>query len=565
MDPGPRIFEAQACEDDTGRAVLLRPGITCWRRAPAPRAALIIDMADYFLAARQAMLKARRTIHFLNWAFEPGTVLEPMADRPRREQQDIAAFLRQLSAERPELEIRILCWQSALPVAATQDFFPIKGRRAFAGTRVRFRLDGRLPNGACHHQKALIIDDALAFCGGGDIGPDRWDTAAHMDDDPRREKGRDGLGTFDSRHEVMGLVDGAPAQHLGELFRERWRRATGETLPEPEPPQPTPQDGAPDLWPERISAQFSGISAGIARSAAAWRGAPETRENERLHLAAFAAARRLIYLENQYFASPLMAEALAARLAEPDGPEVVLVSHRRSPSWFDHMTMDRTRSLFIRRLRRADVFGRLRTFYPVTPLGRTIIVHAKLSIIDDVMLRIGSANLNNRSTGFDTECDLVFEAAGPGAATARARIGALTVRLIAHWLGTDEARVETAWAEARSLGGALDRLRTEGLVRLRPLEPEPLGPLATFIAAFHLGDPLGPDDSFRPWRREQALIRAQAEAAEALAAADLPAPPARSLSPSQPPAPATQDQTQTQAQTQAAGEASSSKSMTRGA
>ena len=508
-------------------------------------------MADYFLAARQAMLKAQRTIHFLNWAFEPGTVLEPVAGELRRDQEDIATFLRQLSAERPELEIRILCWQSALPVAATQDFFPIKGRRAFAGTRVHFRLDGRLPNGACHHQKALIVDDAVAFCGGGDIGPDRWDTAAHLDDDPRREKGRDGLGTFDSRHEVMGLVDGAPAQHLGELFRARWLRATGETLPDPEPP---PQDAA-DLWPDRISVQFAGVSAGIARTAAAWQDEPETRENERLHLAAFAAAKRLIYLENQYFASPLMAEALAARLAEPDGPEVVLVSHRRSPSWFDHMTMDRTRSLFIRRLRRADVFGRLRTFYPVTPLGRTIIVHAKLSIIDDVMLRIGSANLNNRSTGFDTECDLVFEAAGPGAAAARARIGALTVRLAAHWLGTDEARVEAAWTEARSLGGALDRLRTEGLVRLRPLEPEPLGPLATFIAAFHLGDPVGPADSFRPWRRERALIQAQAEAAKALAAEALPAPPASTLSPEQPDPGAPADQ--------AAG--ARSKSITRGA
>jgi len=520
MGPGPRIPEAQACDDDAGGQALLRPGITCWRCGPAPRAALIVDMADYFLAARQAMLKARRTIHFLNWAFEPATVLDPAPGAPRRGQENIAAFLRRLSAERPELEIRILCWQSALPVAATQDFFPIKGRRAFAGSRVRFRLDGRLPNGACHHQKALIIDDALAFCGGGDIGPDRWDTAAHLDDDPRREKGRDGLGTFDSRHEVMGLADGAPARDLGELFRARWLRATGETLPPPElPREPTPEgDDAADLWPERIAAQFANVSAGIARTSAAWRAHPEVRENERLHLAAFAAARRLIYLENQYFASPTMAEALAARLAEPDGPEVVLVSHRRSPSWFDHMTMDRTRSLFIRRLQRADVFGRLRTFYPVTPLGRTIIVHAKLSIIDDTLLRIGSANLNNRSTGFDTECDLAFEAAGPDAAAARDRIRALTVRLIAHWLGADEPRVEAAWAEARSLGGAMDRLRAEGLVRLRPLEPEPLGPLATFIAAFHLGDPVGPGDSFRPWRREAALQAAAARAQAVLAA-----------------------------------------------
>jgi len=503
-----------------GSDVLLRPGTTCWRTATAPRAALIIDMADYFLAARQAMLKARHTIHFLNWAFEPSTRLEPPPGRPTRDQEDIADFLRRLSDERPDLEIRILCWQSALPVAATQDFFPLEGRRRFAGSRVRFRLDGRLPNGACHHQKVLVIDDAVAFCGGGDFGRDRWDTAAHLDDDRRREKGRDGLGTFDSRHEVMGVADGPIAADLGELFRQRWLRATGETLPAPAAPP------GGDPWPESVSPQFSEVTAGVARTSAQWRGHPEVREAERLHLASIAAARRLIYMENQYFTSPLMAEALAARLAEPDGPEVVLIGHRQSPSWFDRGTMDRTRSLFVRRLMRADVYGRLRAFCPVTALGRTIIVHAKLTIIDDRLLRIGSANLNNRSTGFDTECDLAFEAAGAHAEAARTRIGNLTTRLIAHWLGCDEPRFEAALAQARTVGGAIDALRTDGLVRLRPMASTPLGPLATFIAAFHLGDPVGPDDSFRPWAREREMHKARAEAAQALTEPRPCAPPA---------------------------------------
>ncbi|HEX7759228.1 MAG TPA: phospholipase D-like domain-containing protein [Caulobacteraceae bacterium] len=502
--------------------MLLRPGTTCWRAATAPRAALIIDMADYFLAAREAMLKARRTIHFLNWAFEPRTRLEPKPGEPEPGEQDIAAFLRRLSDERPNLDIRILCWQSALPVAATQDFFPIEGRRRFAGSRVRFKLDGRLPNGACHHQKMIVIDDLVAFCGGGDIGPERWDTSAHLDDDPRREKGHEGLGVYDSRHEVMGVVDGQPAADLGELFRRRWKRATGEDLSpigatgdDPNPPDPNTHDPIPqDPWPDRVSPHFTGVTAGISRTAARWRKHAEVRENERLHLAGIAAAQRLIYMENQYFTSPLMAEALAARLAEPDGPEVVLVSHEHSPSWFDRITMDRTRSLFLRRLKRADVYGRLRTYCPVTALGRTIIVHAKLSIIDDRLLRVGSANLNNRSTGFDTECDLSFEAAGASAAASRQRIADLTQRLVAHWLGCDEAKV--AAAAANGLGPAIDALRTEGLVRLRPLEPKPIGAAATFIAAFHLGDPVGPDDSFRPWRRARELATAKAAASAAL-------------------------------------------------
>lgn len=497
--------------------MLLRPGSTCWRAGTAPRAAVIIDMADYFLAARQAMLKARRRIHFLNWAFEPQTRLEPQSGEPQPGEEDIAAFLRRLSDEQPDLEIRILCWQSALPVAATQDFFPIEGRKRFADSRVQFKLDGRLPNGACHHQKMIIVDDALAFCGGGDIGPDRWDTASHLDDDPRREKGYDGLSGYDSRHEMMGVVDGQPAADLGELFRQRWKRATDEDLAALDP---SPDSGAPDpkydLWPERLTPHFADVVAGISRTAADWREHPEVRENERLHLASIAAAERLIYMENQYFTSPLMAEALAARLSEPHGPEVVLISHQHSPSWFDQSTMDRTRSLFLRRLKRADVYGRLRAFYPVTALGRTIIVHAKMTVIDDRLMRIGSANLNNRSTGFDTECDLSFEAAGPSAVASRQRIANLTLRFIAHWLGCDETKVAQLVGCEHGLGAAIDALRADGLVRLRPLEATPIGPLATFIAAFHLGDPVGPADSFRPWRRARELARARAEATEAL-------------------------------------------------
>ncbi len=37
-------------------------------------------------------------------------------------------------------------------------------------------------------------------------------------------------------------------------------------------------------------------------------------------------------------------------------------------------------------------------------------VHSKVMIVDDGFLRVGSANLNNRSMGADTECDLAFEA-----------------------------------------------------------------------------------------------------------------------------------------------------------
>src|ERR1700722_2614026 len=238
-------------------------------------------MAAYFDAAEIAMRGAKRSIHLLNWAFEPETLLHPEPGCGGPDSDRIANVLIEL-ANKPGLDVRLLCWRSALPVASTQHFFPLADRMAFRHTKVKFRLDGRLPAGAAHHQKMMIIDDALAFCGGGDIGPDRWDTPQHLDDDPRREKTRYDHKDYDSRHEVMGLVDGEAAKALGALFRERWERCTGEVV-QPSPPVRKPR------WPGVIAPQFTDIDVGLSRTSAAWRRYPEVRENETLHVAAIAA------------------------------------------------------------------------------------------------------------------------------------------------------------------------------------------------------------------------------------------------------------------------------------
>ncbi|HEY7899803.1 MAG TPA: phospholipase D-like domain-containing protein [Caulobacteraceae bacterium] len=477
--------------------MLLTAGTTCWREDKASRAALLIDMEAYFDAAMDAMRGAKHCVHLLNWAFEANTLFHPGPAGAGKDSDRIGNFLIALS-KNPDIDVRVLCWKSAMPVAATQHFFPFMDRKAFAGTKVRFVLDGRLPIGACHHQKMIVVDDAIAFCGGGDIGPDRWDTPEHLDDNPRREKTRRDNKCFDSRHEVMGLVDGAAAASLGELFRERWRRATGETLTAC-PPVRKPR------WPGEIKPAFSDIDVGLSRTNAAWRSYREIRENEALHVTSVRAAKRCIYMENQYFTSPLIADELAKRLREADGPEVILISTEHSPSYFDQLTMDRTRLKFIQTLEAADRHGRFHAYSPVTTLGRTIIVHAKLTIIDDTLLRIGSANINNRSFGFDTECDLSFEASGPGSAANRAEVIRLRNKLLAHWLGCPEPPIEDAIQQASgAVGGALEALRNNGYCRLRPIKPKPLNPLAAFVAAYHLGDPVGPADSWRPWKRRAA-------------------------------------------------------------
>ena len=461
-------------------------------------------MEAYFDAAMDAMSRAKHCVHFLNWAFEAGTHLHPQPGGGGKDSDRIGKFLIAL-AKNPDIDVRILCWKSAMPVAATQHFFPFVDRKDFAWSQVKFVLDGKLPIGACHHQKMIVVDDAIAFCGGGDIGPDRWDTPEHLDDNPRREKTRRDNKGFDSRHEVMAVVDGDAAAALGELFRDRWLRATGEAL-KVCPPVRRPK------WPGKIPPAFSDIEAGLSLTSAAWRRYPQVRESEALHVASIRAAKTCIYMENQYFTSPLIAAELARRLAEPEGPEVVLITTEHAPSYFDRATMDHTRMIFFQTLRSADRNGRFHVYSPVTTLGRTIIVHAKLTIVDDTLLRVGSSNINNRSMGFDTECDLSLEATGPGSSANRREIIRLRNKLLAHWLGCPETPMAAAIRSAGGVGPALEMLRKTGYCRLRPIAPKTLAPFEAFVAAHHLGDPFGPGDSWRPWKRRKAE---KAEAARA--------------------------------------------------
>jgi phosphatidylserine/phosphatidylglycerophosphate/cardiolipin synthase-like enzyme len=493
---------------------LLRPLETCWRLEPARRLKVLVDYQDYFTALRAALAAARRSIHILGWGFDPRTRLSPdgrvEADAP----DEIGATLVRLAREQPGLDVRVLVWRSALPISASQAFFPHRAKAWFRDTPVRFQLDADVPFGACHHQKTVVIDDSVAFLGSGDLTGDRWDTPAHLDVDERRQSPWRRLHA--PRHEMTVLVEGPAAAALGDLFRDRWRRATGEAG---DAPAATLTGRA---WPKALTPDLMHVPVGIGRTLPAWRGRPAVTEISELTLEAIAQARELIYLENQYFTWPAAAEALAARLTEPEGPEVVVILSAQSPSYFDRLTMDHTRQVILWRLRAADVFGRLHALAPLTAGGRPIVCHAKVMMIDDRLARISSANLNNRSQGFDTECEIAFEA---DEAHERAAIAAWRDRLAGHWVGRPAEDVAKARARHGGLGEALATLDRRG--RLRRLAPGPLGRLGEFIAAFHLGDPVDASDSWRPWRRRRRLyeqIRAAKAMAEVTARGESPPP-----------------------------------------
>jgi phosphatidylserine/phosphatidylglycerophosphate/cardiolipin synthase-like enzyme len=502
FDIGPAPDQAGAARSDA----IFDAGVNCWRIEHAARLNFLIDSADYFSALKAALLRAKHSIWILAWTFDPLTRLTPDTSPKSGDPQHadrLGLLLRRMAALNPALDVRILAWDMAPPIAVSQLLAPQRAMAYFAGSRVKFKLDSSVPMSACHHQKVVVIDGRVAFVSGGDMGPDRWDTCHHADHDPRRRlpNGK----RYPARHEVSMVVEGQAASALGDLFTLRWERAGGGPLLGP--PPPIVGEGSP--WPPELRAHLKGQPLAIARTLAQYRKDPGASECLRLHLDSIAAARRLILLENQYLTSPLVVEALAERLLEADGPEIVTIGPMESPSYFDQLTMDSARSAAIARLQATDLQGRFRAFTPRTPGDNPVIVHSKVTIIDDRLLRIGSANLNNRSTGLDSECDVAIEAEdGPAGDAAREAIRTFLGRLVGHYMERDADELLTAMAVHGGLGAAIDALDQGGLHRrLRPFQCGPLGPFAKFVAKWCLGDPTTPADAWNPWNRRKRLRR----------------------------------------------------------
>ena len=78
------------------------------------------------------------------------------------------------------------------------------------------------------------------------------------------------------------------------------------------------------------------------------------REIEQLLIDAIAAAQQTIYIENQYFTSHSIGDALAKRLDEEQGPEIVIILPQQTVGWLSQNTMDVLRERLLKRLQAAD-------------------------------------------------------------------------------------------------------------------------------------------------------------------------------------------------------------------
>ena len=473
---------------------LLAPGRNCWRIEQAERLAVIVDAEDYFRVAKEAMLRARHSVHLIGWDFDTRIRFEPggkTLEGPNR----LGPFLRWLDRNRPELRVHVLKWDVGALFAIARGMPPLFVMNWLTSERMRFKLDSAHPTGSAQHQKIVVVDDVLAFCGGLDMTARRWDTRDHHDDDRRR------LGyRHDPWHDATTAVDGAVAKAIGELARARWHAATGEELS-----PPPPLDA---IWPDGLSPTFENVDVAIARTMPSCGAQREVREIERLYLDAIAAARKTIYCETQYFASDRIAQAMARRLQEPDGPEIVIINPKNAEGIMESQVMDTSRSRLLRRIPGFDREDRFLICHPVTRGQRPIYVHAKILIVDDRLLRVGSSNLNNRSMGFDSECDIAI-AASAAEVDRRNTITDVRNDLLAEHL--DCGRDEVAGAIEAAGGSLVRAVRTlcaanAGSRRrsLKPVVPAPNSVLDDLAAESKL---LDPDRPPMPFRRTRVRLR----------------------------------------------------------
>lgn len=460
---------------------ILQPGRNCWRIERASRLALLIDGEAYFAALRRSLLAARREVLILGWDFD-GRIELVKEDPGDGAPTTLLELLNHCVRRCPELHVHVLLWDFAVLYALEREPLPSYRLRRMSHERVHVAFDDTVPFGGSHHQKLVCVDGVTAFSGGLDLSDARWDTPAHRPGDARRRlvSGRP-YGPF---HDVQMAVEGDVAAALGALARERWRVATGETLAAP------PAQGT--AWPDGVAAELEEVPVAIARTRPPGGPPAAVREVEALYLDAIAAAREVIYLENQYFTSERLGRALAQRLGEDDGPEVVLVMPRTCAGWLEEGTMGLLRGRFLRRLAEADRHRRLGAWCPLVGDGEEVMVHAKVCVVDDRLCMVSSSNFTKRSMGVDTECDLALEAR-PGDEATRAFVAGVRERLLGEHLGLAPEQVREAHAAAGSwhalVEGALGERRLEAVERDAPHRP------ALESVVERVGDPQAPLES----------------------------------------------------------------------
>ncbi|HEY2005213.1 MAG TPA: phospholipase D family protein [Solirubrobacteraceae bacterium] len=411
------------------------PGVFA-RGEPPPREGcrleVLIDGANALPVIAQAMSEAQSFVHITGWHLAPSFALH----RSGEHDKPIGVLLAEL-AER--IDVRVLVWSGA-PVPA---FHPTRKEVASAlenlrrGTRIQAYGDPREHPFHCHHEKTVVIDGQVAFVGGIDLtddAGDRYDTSEHQ---ARRQLGW---------HDVASRLEGPAVADVAAHFRVRWEEVAGEQLPATPPPAP-----AGDSTVQVVRTVAEGMYKHFPKG--------EFRIFES-YMRAIHGARELIYLENQFLWSPELVSIIADKLRDPPTPDfrvVILLPAKANNGAED--TKGQLGVLLDADNGQGRVLGAtIRSLSPLKDRADPLYVHAKVAVIDDRWLIVGSANLNAHSFFNDTEMCVVTDDAELARNT--------RVRLWAEHLELSEEEVDQQPA-ARLVDEQWQPIASEQLRRMR--------------------------------------------------------------------------------------------------
>jgi phosphatidylserine/phosphatidylglycerophosphate/cardiolipin synthase-like enzyme len=343
---------------------------------PANAIVILIDGAEALPTIAAELRQARSHVHLTGWHFSPDFALTRDAE---------PLILRNLLAELAErLDVRILAWAGApLPLFRPSRADVRKMRdQLVARTKIQCALDAKERPLHCHHEKTIVIDDRVAFVGGIDLtteSGDRYDTSEHR---PRANVGW---------HDACARIEGPAVADVAEHFRMRWQEVTNETLA---PARPSAPAGDVELQivrtvPEHVYSAMPNGDFSILET----------------YVRALQAAQRFIYIENQFLWSPEIEAVLHDKIVNPPHPEfrIVLLLPAKPNTGADDTrgVLGHLIDVDADHLLAATLYARS------GQLADPVYIHAKIAIIDDAWLTLGSANLNEHSLFNDTEMNVV--------------------------------------------------------------------------------------------------------------------------------------------------------------
>jgi phosphatidylserine/phosphatidylglycerophosphate/cardiolipin synthase-like enzyme len=443
---------------------ILQPGKNCLTIGKVTQTGLLVDGRDYFRAFYRAAQAAERYMLLSGWQFDSNFHLLRGDDaKTAANETRFLPFLNSLCDQKPDLRIFILAWDFSMVYGLDREWFQDLYFNWTTNERLQFCFDQCSSFDASHHQKFVVIDGKFAFAGGLDLCAARWDERDHRVQNPFRVEGS---GTpYRSFHDLQSYHSGPLALELAKLFKARWKVACCEELELPSDPvggnitiEPTISLATTDVAVSRTQTEAS----------CSEKGAYEIRA---LFQDAIAAAEHLIYIENQYFSSEALFEALSARikLAERPKLEIVLMIAKDADAFLEQLSIGIMQSRLIRQLRQIAEQTRhhLGIYYPtsVAASGEELetYIHSKLLLVDDRFLSVGSANMNNRSLGYDTELNVCWE--GQGGDDLSASIREARINLLAEHTGLEIEACRKL--SIRELVSNLNRLADSGSSRLR--------------------------------------------------------------------------------------------------